>query len=109
MATHLIDVKLVNRPSSFDGSEVKWSNWKFVFESYLCCLDANYLLELTEAAASPTVIIERDWWPADRIRRSRALYAILVSLVQGKALEIVRTVRTQSGYEVLSRCRRPGS
>ena len=28
------------------------------------------------------------------------MYAILVSLVQGKALQIVRTVRTQSGYEV---------
>ena len=35
-AVHLIDVKLVNRPSSFDGTEARWSNWRFVFESYLC-------------------------------------------------------------------------
>eukprot|EP00971_Amphidinium_carterae_P021197 418469-Amphidinium_carterae.2 len=101
VASRLVDRKLIGKPTKLTQQSV-WSDWRFEFENYLVCVDTNYQEELRQAALLPTPVGP----PGDPARqgRSHSLYAVLASLVTGKALDIVKSQRDiRNGFEAWRR------
>eukprot|EP00971_Amphidinium_carterae_P052214 1027960-Amphidinium_carterae.1 len=97
IVSQLVDRKLIGRPQKLTTNTV-WSDWIFEFENYLVCVDANYQEELRQAAihGGPVGLPTEP----NRQARSHSLYAVLASLVTGKALDIVKTQRDlRKGFE----------
>jgi hypothetical protein len=97
----LVDVRAINKPHKFSGAQDKWVDWRFVMENYLGCVDIGLANALDDASSSGTKI---DWTDMTETHLNHAtlLYAILASMVEGKALQIVKRCKLpgqKNGYE----------
>ena len=104
MATASVDVldgRALGKPIVFSGKETEWSDWKFVFMSWLAMLDSSTFVEATKVSAAKGVIVHLDL-SEETVRRSEQLFHILVMMVKGRALEILKSVSLKgdmNGYE----------
>ena len=63
MATTSVDVldrRALGKPNVFSGKETEWSDWKFVFMSWLAMLDPSTFAEATKVSAGKGVIVHLD-------------------------------------------------
>ena len=66
----LVDTRLVNKPGKFDGAQSspqRWVQFRFVFESYMSCVDVDYDPEME------TAIMHDATWDGARLMRSTTL------------------------------------
>ena len=89
------DLRWVGRPPNFDGSHVKWSEWRFKFANYLALADANLMtnLEQIERQTTPVVLTNEGRHSGNK------LYALIASVVRGRALVLIKAVTERNGYE----------
>ena len=98
----VLDVKHLARPRLYDGAiskEQPFREWRFTLENYLTLIDETYIEEMDDAETKEHPLA----WAEDAgdqiKKRGRALYAMLASLTQGRALRIVQGVKGRNGYE----------
>ena len=89
--TKLLDTRGVAKPQIFDGQESSWPSWCFVFESYALLLSKDLAKHMDKAADLEDEPFLHEM--ADSaVELARVLYAILVSVLQNKALSILMIV-----------------
>ena len=98
----VIDTRSLGKCESFSGEEQDWSGWKFKFEAWLSLVptqleDSLGVLESAERFNGPIVNDDLDGACAVF---SRLVYAILVQMLKGRALNIARRVPRQAGLEL---------
>ena len=97
-------LKILPRPEPFkvdklEDEHARWVSWYWQFRQYLCAIDSSFDTEIS--------LIERDLhtevtvMKEDTTARSFQLYALLSSLIKGRAFQIVKQVPQQRGYEAL--------
>ena len=88
---NLVDTRWLAKPQTFDGGEAAWPAWCFGLESYALLLSKDFARHMDKACD-----LEEDPYiheMADSaVELARVLYAILVSVVQNKALIILMKV-----------------
>ena len=82
---NLLDTRGVAKPQTFDGSEAAWPAWTIVFESY-CLLFSKDLSRHMDKAADLEDEPYLHEMVDSAVELARVLYAMLVSVVQNKAL-----------------------
>ena len=83
----------------FKGStEENFSDWSFIFESYLSCIDNRYISLLEQAKFSRSSMPNRALSEADE-ELSCQLYYILVMLLRGRPLDIAYNSGMGEGLE----------
>ena len=102
---NLPDTRGVAKPQVFDGGEGSWPAWCFVFESYPLLLSKDLARDVDKAAdleEEPYLHETAD----SAVELARVLYAILVSVVQSKALSIMMNVEKGNGLQAWRRLKR---
>ena len=95
----LVDTKAIGKPPTLSGDidtpeGMPWSQWSFVFRSYLGAYDsvATRLLQQIEAKVEdPSVVDNASMTEAER-RLSVQLFYVLALTCKGKSLQVVRRV-----------------
>ena len=105
----LVDTKAIGKPPTFSGDiDVKgqpegmaWSQWSFVFRSYLRAFDptATTLLRQVETNVEDPVVAENTSMTEVERRLSKPLFDVLALTCRGKALQVVRRVPEGFGFE----------
>ena len=90
-STDVLDRRALGKPNAFSGKEIEWSDWKFVFMSWLAMLDPTTYAEANKVTTATGVIVHSDL-SEETVRRSEQLFHILVMMVKGRALEILKSV-----------------
>ena len=98
----LVDTKAIGKPPTFSGDVdvngqpegMPWSQWSFVFRSYLRAFDptATRLLRQVETNVEGPVVV-------DKRRLSIQLIWVLALTCRGKALQVARRVPEGFGFE----------
>ena len=97
----LVDTKLLTKPRRFSGKEGERSAWTFKMLAYVGALDGEMLAVLTAASSEATVTnMANNRLHLAGQERSRQLYYILILLLEGPALQIVKSVPTGEGCRV---------
>ena len=95
----LVDTRQLGKPEVFKGStEENFSDWSFIFESYLSCIDNRYISLLEQAKFSRNSMPNRALSEADT-ELSCQLYYILVMLLRGRPLDIAYNSGMGEGLE----------
>ncbi|CAE7038143.1 unnamed protein product, partial [Symbiodinium sp. CCMP2592] len=95
----LVDTRQLGKPEVFKGStEESFSDWSFIFESYLSCIDSRYIDLLEQAKFSKKSFPNRALSDVDR-DLSCQLYYILVMLLRGRPLDITYNTGLGEGLE----------
>ena len=94
-AAQIFHLKLLTKPTHFDGDPRGWPVWSFAFENWLICHNAEFETEMTAAVGGAvTVYAVSDETKA----RSVQLYAIMAGMLTGRALAILKSVPGRNGY-----------
>ena len=99
---NLLDTWGVAKPQTSDGGEAAWPAWCFVFESYALLLSKDLARHMDKACdldEDPYIHEMAD----SAVELARVLYAILVSVVQNKALSILLNVEKGNGLQAWRR------
>ena len=75
----LVDKRLLAKPSTFNGSQDKWSDWAFVLRAYIGAIDPKLKRDMDKAAAADVEIRASDLTEEEQARSS-SLYYVLVLL-----------------------------
>ena len=97
-------LKILPRPEPFrvdklEDEHARWVSWYWQFRQCLCAIDSNFDSEIS--------LIERDLHTEVNVlneetnARGFQLYALLSSLIKGRAFQLVKQVPHQRGYEAL--------
>ena len=105
----LVDTKAIGKPSTFNGDVdvngqaegMPWSQWSFVFWSYLGAFDptATRLLRQVESNVEDPVVVDNTSMTEGERRLSIQLFYVLALTCRGKALQVVRRVPEGFGFE----------
>ena len=102
----MADLKLVGKPTSYDGDEDRWQEWSYTTKAYLIMAGLASGTWLNRLSRWETAVDEEEI-PEQFREHSRAVYYILAMLCKGRALTIIRTVPEGNGFESWRRlCRR---
>jgi hypothetical protein len=101
----LLDPRGVAKPQVFDGSESNWPAWCFVFESYALLLSKDLAKHMDKAADLDDEPFLHEMMD-NAVELARVLYAILVSVVQNKALSILMNTEKGNGLQAWRRLKR---
>ena len=52
----IVDTRVLNKPTDFKGSDEEWSDWSFVFRSYMALVDAEMARLAKEAEAMTAAV-----------------------------------------------------
>ena len=102
----LVDTKLIQKPGRFgaltekENPEKSWAGWRFVFENYMTCIDPQFGPDMDAVATRQNALQWNDAWTPDIQRRTTTLYAILVSILDGKSRLIAKRVPRRNGFEL---------
>ena len=98
----LVDTKAIGKPQTFSGDVdvnvqpegMPWSQWSFVFWSYLGAFDptATRLLRQVETNVEDPVVVDNTSMTEVERRLSIQLFHVLALTCRGKALEVVRRI-----------------
>ena len=95
-----VDVRLVERPPRFDGSESLRKDWRFRMENWLGLIDAELPTLLAALAVTENQV------PLQAGRRGRLcdlLFVILSTQLEGPALRQLQLVPDRNGFEAWRR------
>jgi hypothetical protein len=96
-AVHGLEMKSFKTPDAFHGDRTKWRDFKFMFCVWLGAVISDELVSKLEEAETSTVPIPPQ---SDALRiLDRKVYAYLVMLTRGPALEIMKSVPSNQGFE----------
>ncbi len=92
----LVDTRSLAKPSPFSGKEADWAAWTFSFEAYCSLLHRDLTRRMEQACDLPEDAALND---VDETTHelSRVLFALLVSLCQGKAVNILMNTQRHNG------------
>ena len=103
------DTKAIGKPPAFSGDvdvngqpkDMPWSQWSFVFRSYLQAFDptASRLLQQVETNVEDPVVVDNTGMTEEETRLSIQLFYVLALTCRGKALQVVRRVPEGFGFE----------
>ena len=103
----LVDTKVIGKPPTFSGDvdvngqpkDMPWSQWSFVFRSYLQAFDptASRLLQQVETNVEDPVVVDNTGMTEGERRLSIQLFYVLALTCRGKALQVVRRVPKEVG------------
>ena len=91
----LVDLKGLVRPPAYDGTDTKWREFKFRFETMVMLMGQKQMLELAEATTA--IDFELQTLNPMHLPPAQLLYGLLVQCCAGKALSVVKTVRDANG------------
>ncbi|CAE7490627.1 unnamed protein product [Symbiodinium sp. CCMP2592] len=97
-------LKILPKPEPFkvdkaEDEHSRWHSWYWVFRQFLVAVDQNFDAEISEVERSlnnPVLIVS-----AEQQARSFQLYALLSTLIKGRAFQTVKQINHQQGYEAL--------
>ena len=105
----LVDTKAIGTPRTFSGDidengqpeGMAWSQWSFVFRSYLGAFDptATRLLRQVETNVEDLVVVDNTSMTEVEKGLSMQLFHVLALTCRGKALQVVRRVPEGFGFE----------
>ena len=98
--------KLIPRPGAFNPTDreqevLQWRDWYWTVEQYLVVVDAAFQDELEKLEANLTTEIDWELLDEGEQQRSRFLYSLLGSLVQGRLTGVIKNVEKFNGMEAL--------
>ena len=109
MIQSLVDTKAIGKPPTFSGDVdtsgqpegMPWSQWSFVFRSYLGAYDlvATRLLQQVEAKVEDPSVVDNSSMTEGERRLSVQLFYVLALTCRGKSLQVVRRVPEGFGFE----------
>ena len=91
-----IDTRVLEKVQSFDGTDAKFTEWRFSFEASCCLLGLENAMMVASSHADEEGIQLVDMSDDVRIR-SKALYYLLVSVCKGKAQVLIRGAERHNG------------
>jgi len=95
-------LKLLAKPTSYDGDEKTWVQWKFSFMSYMGAVDVDMVRE-AEVAMKQKTPVPISSLNVDEKKRSAMMFSILAQIWKKRAMVVLQTVEPQNGYEALRR------
>ena len=98
--------KLIPRPGVFNPSDreqeiLQWRDWYWCLKQYLVVVDSEFQSELEKIEKDLTVETEWDLMDSKEQQRSRFLYSLLGSLIQGRLIGLIKNVDNFNGHEAL--------
>ena len=101
----MFDTKLTKGPGPWDGDKAKWRHWCAKVEGYIAALEPamHGLMEIAQQQRDP---ISHDGLQPEHIELSTKLFAVLQSLMEGDAFEMVMNCPRGNGLEVWRRAHR---
>ena len=94
----VVDPRVLGKPKNFDGQQDKWQDWSFAVRAYLNCLTET-MADLLDAAEKSPEMIELGPLPEAAKTEARQLYYILALQCNGSALQVVKGVEKNNGFE----------
>ena len=98
--------RLLKPPKDFDGQPQNFENFSYKLKSYLDLTDGDFSIYMTAVEDFPDEVTDAgivlNLQPpeaARRLRLSRSLHHILVSLCTGSASTLIMSVTTNNGFE----------
>ena len=92
-------LRMLGKPSHFNGEQKAWRDWKFIFQAHVSAISPEMVTEMEEAATQVHLeILMRDLDENVAIR-CRSLYTILSTLWTGDALTCLKTVAMGNGLQ----------
>ena len=101
-AKSVVDTRVRGKPKDYDGQQDGWQDWSFAMRPYLSCLSETMADLLDAAEKSPEKI---DLGPLRDAAKSEArqLSYILALQCNGRALQVVKGVEKNRGFEAWRR------
>ena len=93
-------------PSSVDEEQSWWSEWSFLFKSYLGFIKKAYQMELAFVEQDVEKEIDMSTYSDEEKAHPRAIFSYLASYLKGKQLRIVRSVTDGDGVKAWQLLRR---
>ena len=98
--------KLIPRPGAFNPTDreqevLQWRDWYWTVKQYLVVVDAAFQDELEKLETNLTTEIDWELLDEEEQQRSRFLYSLLGSLVQGRLTGVIKNVEKFNGMEAL--------
>ena len=87
------------RSDTFNGEQVKWDEWSFIFKRGIRSMSKEVFQKMQETELSPDNIDEQVDLTEEMEQRSAELYDILCQYCIGDALRLVRSVDDMRGIE----------
>ncbi len=88
--------KILGKPSTYGGDAAQWREWRFGFETWWACLDAQAQTLLENAVVCGHVIVPATSTP-DVQELGRILYLVLAQSLKGRPLDLLKTVSKSNG------------
>ena len=98
MAASIVDTRLLQKPPRYTNLRAEWPLFKFTFKTYCGAVDESLLEILTNAESIAVPITMADISEEHR-KLSRTVMYILVSCMQGSALQLAMNVESSNGLE----------
>ena len=98
----LIDTRTLGKPETFKGDANEFSDWQFVFKSYMSCVNPLFA-ELLERVESSKVPVPNRFLSQGERALSTQLYYVLVMLLRNRALDIAYNAGVAEGLEAYRR------
>ena len=98
--------KLIPRPSTFNPTDreqevLQWRDWYWTVKQYLVVVDCAFQDELEKLEYNLTTEVDWELLDEGEQQRSRFLYSLLGSLVQGRLTGVIKNVEKFNGVEAL--------
>ena len=94
---HLL--RMLGKPSHFNGEQKAWREWKFIFRSHVSTISPEMVVEMEAAATQLHLEILIGDSDENVAVRCRSLYTILSTLWTGDALPYLKTVTMGNGLQ----------
>ena len=101
-AKSVVDTRVLDKPKNHDGQQDGWEDWSFAMRADLSCLSET-MADLLDAAEKSPETIELGQLPEAAKAEARQLYYILVVQCSGSALQVVKGVEKNNGFEAWRR------
>ena len=108
----LVDTKGVGRPSTFDGTQTKWSAWAFRVENFIASVYVNGREALDWAGTREKMIVDEDLRELqdldtpDVFEINEAVYALIAQITEQEPLDIAKNTTRGAGLEVWRKLQR---
>ena len=98
--------RLIPRPRSFALADrkqepVQWKDWHWTLLQYLVVVAREFQKEIEQIESNLSNEVDWDLMGKAEQDRSRFLYSLLGSLIQGRLVGVVKNVENFNGYETL--------
>ena len=101
-AKSVVDTRILGKPKNYYGQQDGWPDWSFAMRAYLSCLSET-MADLLNAAEKSSKTIELGPLPEAAKAEARQLYYILALQCNGSALQVVKGVEKNNGFEAWRR------